>query len=129
VRLLGRLRDEESVPLLTRLAASGPENLRPFALAALGGIGGDAARGALRELVRQDGPWARFAWRALAECRAESDLDVFRAAVTHPDWHVRLVVAEVLGRSGETDDRRLLAALAADPMVAVSARASGELSK
>ena len=129
VRLLGRLRDVTSVPLLSLLAEQGPDTVRPFALAALGSIGNAEARAALRARTASHGEWTRFAFRALADCRTEAELPLFRDAAGHRDWHVRMISAEVLAASGGRDDRETLAALAADETPAVAERARGALSR
>ena len=123
VRLLGRLRDDASVPLLASLARQGPDTVRPFALASLGAIGGAEARAVLCERAEADPDWARFAYRALADCRTSCELAVFRAAAAHDDWHVRMICAEVLAASGTDEDRAVLAALAADQAQVVAERA------
>lgn len=124
VRLLGRLRDPVSVPLLADIAFNGATALRPFALTALGAIGGADARSVLRRAVGLDmpAPWARFACRALADCHAGEDLPLFRETATHLDWHVRMISAEVLCRAGLDEDQGRLEALAADPVAAVAQR-------
>jgi hypothetical protein len=127
IRLLGRIRDSESVSLLAALAENGPDTLRPFVLQSLGAIGGAAARAVLCARAGSDASWSRFAFRALASASTPDDLPVFRDAVRHADWHVRMVSVEVLGRSGVDEDRVLVAQLAADPVEAVAARARAEL--
>lgn len=122
VRLLGRLRDEASVGLLARLAQDGPATLRPFALTALGAIGGGEARRALRRAIAAPSPWTRFAFRALAACRTPDDLPVFRSGAACRDWHVRMISAEVLSEVGLSADLGVLEALAADPVPAVADR-------
>lgn len=122
VRLLGRLRDRGSVSLLADLIERA-EGLAPFALAALGAIGGSGARRALRRSAVADTPWARFAVRALADCHTPDDLPLFRTLARHRDWHVRMVSVEVLGRAGLSPDLPTLALLAADPVSAVAERA------
>ena len=129
VRLLGGLRDVTSVPLLSLLAEQGPDTVRPFALAALGSIGNAEARSALRARTAASGEWTRFAFRALADCRTEAELPLFREAAAHRDWHVRMISAEVLAASGARDDRDTLAALAADEAPAVAERARGALAR
>jgi HEAT repeat protein len=123
IRLLGRLRDRESASFLAELVEQRAEGLVPFAIAALGNIGGMEARRALREVASADTPWARFAFRALADCHTPDDLPFFRTAAGHADWHVRMVSAEVLGRVRLSADLATLLLLAADPMPAVAERA------
>ncbi|UCG88573.1 MAG: HEAT repeat domain-containing protein [Gemmatimonadota bacterium] len=125
IRLVGRLRDEESVPLLVDLITSENEELIPFALAALGSIGGDAAREALRGYCTADWAWARFAYRAFAECAMPTDLGPFRAGVDHEDWHVRMTCASVLRKADQAADKPRLAVLSADPVSAVATAAMG----
>ena len=122
VRLLGRLRDTVSIPFLADLALNGSAVLRPFALTALGAIGGEEARNVLRRGVALDMPWARFACRAFADCHVTEDLPVFRDTAGHADWHVRMISAEVLCKAGLAEDRPRLEALAADPVAAVAER-------
>jgi len=78
-------------------AALRPE-LRPLALESLGRIGGAAARRALTAAALDRTPESRLAYRALAACATAEEAPLFRAAITHPDWYVRLACAEVLGR-------------------------------
>ncbi|HXO29579.1 MAG TPA: hypothetical protein VOA80_19670, partial [Thermoanaerobaculia bacterium] len=61
-------------------------------------IGGAAARRALAAAALDRTPESRLAYRALAACATAEDAPLFRAAITHPDWYVRLACAEVLGR-------------------------------
>lgn len=72
--------------------------LRPLVLESLGRIGGAAARRALAAAALDRTPDSRLAYRALAACATAEDAPLFRAAITHPDWYVRLACAEVLGR-------------------------------
>ncbi|HEV3459934.1 MAG TPA: HEAT repeat domain-containing protein [Thermoanaerobaculia bacterium] len=97
--------------------------LRPLVLESLGRIGGAAARRALAAAALDRTADSRLAYRALAACAALEDAPLFRAAVTHPDWYVRLACAEVLGRFAAPEDMPLLARLAADPVAAVAHRA------
>lgn len=127
LRLLGRLGDRVSLPLLDAIARAGRPDLRPFAIGALGAIGGPDARAALRELTARGGSTDRFAFRALAECWADEDLETFRHGATHGDWHVRMTVADVLGRAGARADLAILGRLAADAVPAVADRARGHL--
>jgi HEAT repeat protein len=126
IRLVGRLQDEESVPLLVDLITNGNEELIPLALAALGRTGGDAAREVLRRYCSADWAWARFAYRAFAECAAPTDLGPFRAGVDHDDWHVRMTCASVLRKADQAADVPRLAVLSADPVAAVATAATGE---
>lgn len=123
IRLLGRLRDRGSVPFLARVADAETPGLVPFALAALGSIGGTGARRALRRHAARPTPWARFAVRALADCHDADDLPLFRSLAEHGDWHIRMVSAAVLGRAGLSNDQPTLARLAADPAAPVSEQA------
>jgi HEAT repeat protein len=123
LRAFGELADRASVPVLESLAAARPE-LRPLALEALGQIGGPEARAVLRAAARAArGSEARAAYRALTWCAAEEDEALFRAAVTDPDWYVRLMCVEVLGRFGRAANLNDLARLAGDPVPAVAGRA------
>jgi hypothetical protein len=127
VRLLGRLRDPASVPALIALAWDGNPELGPFVLDALGAIGGDGARAALRAVAAGGGAWARYAYRALAACRSDADLDLFRRGAAHPDWHVRLVCVGVIATARRPEDLPLLAQASADPARAVADRARSGL--
>ncbi len=123
VRAFGELRDRESVPLLLGLLAARP-TLRPIVLESLGRIGGPEARAALAAAAQAARPDdARIAYRALSVCATEGDDALFRDAVAHPDWYVRLACAEVLGRFARPENMAALARLAADPVPAVSHRA------
>jgi HEAT repeat protein len=77
--------------------------LRPLVLESLGRIGGAAARRALAAAALDRTPESRLAYRALAACATAEDAPLFRAAITHPDWYVRLACAEVLGRFAGRD--------------------------
>ncbi|HEX5759895.1 MAG TPA: HEAT repeat domain-containing protein [Thermoanaerobaculia bacterium] len=123
LRAFGELRDRDSVPLLLAVLTGWPE-LRPIALESLGRIGGPAARAALAGAAREGtAEEARIAFRALSACAAEEDDTLFRAAVAHPDWYVRLSCADVLGRFARPENLSALARLAGDPVPAVSHRA------
>jgi HEAT repeat protein len=123
LRAFGELADRASVPVLLELAASRPA-LRALALESLGRIGGPEARAALSAAARAGrGGEARAAYRALTLCAAEEDEGLFRATVTHPDWYVRLLCVEVLGRFGRPENLNALARLAGDPVPAVASRA------
>jgi HEAT repeat protein len=123
LRAMAELGDRDSVPVLLELMAARPE-LRPLALETVGHIGGPEARAALRAAARQArGGEARAAYRALTLCAAEEDEALFRAAVTHSDWYVRLLCADVLGRFGRPENLNALARLAGDPVAAVASRA------
>ncbi|MBV8202720.1 MAG: HEAT repeat domain-containing protein [Acidobacteria bacterium] len=128
VRAFAELADGEAVPwllaVLERVAVPPlkPE-LRPLVLESLGRIGGTAARRALAAAALDRSAESRLAYRALAACATAEDAPLFRAAVTHPDWYVRLACAEVLGRFAAPEDMASLARLAADPVPAVAHRA------
>ncbi|MEO1087265.1 MAG: HEAT repeat domain-containing protein, partial [Acidobacteriota bacterium] len=65
----------------------------------------------------------RMAYRALSRCATEEDDEIFRLAVDHSDWYVRLSCAEVLGRFSRPENLAALAQLAADPVPIVAQRA------
>lgn len=100
LRAFADLADRDAVPWL--LAVLGgpavPSALRPLVLESLGRIGGAAARHALAAAALDRTPESRLAYRALAACATAEDAPLFRAAITHPDWYVRLACVEVLGR-------------------------------
>jgi HEAT repeat protein len=127
VRLLGCLGDRRSVALLVELAETGEPGLRPVALLALGALGGPEARRALRRAARSMADGQRFAWRGLAMCRTAADLPLFREAAGHPDWHVRMVAADVLAASAAPRDRAVLFRLGSDPSAPVADRARAGL--
>jgi hypothetical protein len=127
VRLVGRLRDADSVSVLVALAWEGDPVLGPFVLDALGAIGGHAARAALRAVVAGSGLWVRYAYRALAACRADADLEVFRQGASHADWHVRLICVGVVAAARRPEDLPLLAVAASDPVRAVADKARSTL--
>jgi len=127
LRAFAELADREAVPWLLAVERLRPE-LRPLALECLGRIGGAAARRALGEAAAGGRSTdARVAYRALSLCATAEDAALFRAAVGHPDWYVRLACAEALGRIGGPEDQAPLARLAADPVPAVAHRALSSL--
>lgn len=127
IRAVGELRDRRSVPLLVELY-HGQGDHRPVLVESLGRIGGPEARAALRPVLEErDGALVRIAYRALSYCALEEDDEIFRTAVTHPDWYVRLACADVLGRFRGAENRAALAQLAADPVSIVSQRALASL--
>lgn len=124
VRTLGELGDRESVPLLVGFLDQPRTALEPIILESLGRIGGPRARQALRAATAAGvGPRQRMAFRALARCATEEDDQVFREAIGHQDWYVRLSCAEVLGRFSRPENLAALAQLAADPVPIVAQRA------
>jgi HEAT repeat protein len=128
LRAFAELADGDAVPWLLQvldLLAVPPlrPELRPLVLESLGRIGGAAARRALTAAALDRTAESRLAYRALAACATTEDAPLFRAAVTHPDWYVRLACAEVLGRFAAPEDMASLARLAADPVPAVAHRA------
>lgn len=127
LRLLGRLQDHESLPLLESIARAGRPDLRPFALGAIGAIGGREACQILADVASRGSPFARYAYRALADCCTHRELPLFRAAAGHEDWHVRMTAADALGRSDHPLDLTVLGKLAADPVAAVADRARAHL--
>lgn len=129
VRLVAELRDEESVPALERVALGGDATRVPYAIVALGRIGGARARTILREMIAGGGAWTRFAYRALAECRAPDDFPLFRDGMMHADWHVRLICVSVLGAARRPADVALIADATADPIDAVADRARRYLAR
>jgi HEAT repeat protein len=128
VRALGALGDREAVPVLARLLET-REDLRSVALESLGRIGGPAACATLKTAVRDWGsrPEGRAAYKALAACAGAEDDEIFRDAMAHPDWQVRMVAVEVLARSGRSENNAALAHLAGDPVPAVAHRALAAL--
>ena len=128
IRALGALGDREAVPVLAECLETA-EDLRGTVLESLGRIGGPEARAVLSSAVLSVGASAeaRTAFRALAACAGPGDDVLFRAAAVHPDWQVRLVAAEVLGRFHSSESSIALTRLAADPVPAVSHRALASL--
>ncbi|HVR10857.1 MAG TPA: HEAT repeat domain-containing protein [Thermoanaerobaculia bacterium] len=128
LRAFAELADGDAVPWLLEVLETvavprvRPE-LRPLVIESLGRIGGAAARRALAAAALDRTAESRLAYRALAACAEEEDAPLFRAAVTHSDWYVRLACAEVLGRFAAPQDVPALARLAADPVPAVAHRA------
>jgi HEAT repeat protein len=127
VRALGEIRDRESVPLLQPLMDEGRSKLTPLVLESLGRIGGPEARRAIRTAIFQEWCEPRLAYRALSLCATEEDDAIFRKAIGHPDWYVRLACAEVLGRFGRPENLAALSQLAADSVSIVSQRALSSL--
>lgn len=124
IRTLGELGDRDSVPLLIDLVAQPSTPLEPILLESLGRIGGPDARRALREATGSGrAQRERMAYRALARCATEDDDAIFREAVEHIDWYIRLSCAEVLGRFSRPENLAALAQLAADPVPIVAQRA------
>lgn len=123
VRTLGELGDRDSVPMLVELLDPDAP-LEPLILESLGRIGGPEARQALRAATSSGRPQReRMAFRALARCATEEDDGIFRDAIHHSDWYVRLSCAEVLGRFSRPENFAALAQLAADPVPIVAQRA------
>lgn len=124
VRTLGELGDRDSVPHLVELLDDPETPLEALVLESLGRIGGPAARSALRDCVTEcSGQRERMAYRALSRCATEEDDELFRQAVTHDDWYIRLSCAEVLGRFSRPENLAALAKLASDPVPIVAQRA------
>ena len=124
----GDFGDRESVTALLAILDSSEPGLRPLVIESLGRIGGPEARQALRRLIRDAEPGLeRHAYRALANCAAEEDEELFRAAAAHPDWLVRLACADVLGRFSRPENLETLTRLAADPVAIVAQRAMSRL--
>ena len=92
-------------------------------LESLGRVGGPrgAAGDPPRHPRRRVEP--RIGYRALSLCAIEEDDALFRRAVGHPDWYVRLACADVLGRFVRPENLAALSQLAADPVGIVSQRA------
>lgn len=127
VRAVGELGDRESVPALCRQLEADDDRLVPLVLESLGRIGGPDARAAIRGVLFSGGCESRLGLRALSLCAIEEDDVVFRGAVGHPDWYVRLTCAEVLGRFARPENLAALSQLAADPVAIVSHRALDSL--
>jgi HEAT repeat protein len=123
IRAVGELGDRESVPALLGLLREGPGNLAPLVLESLGRVGGPEARQAIRRAILDGHVEPRIGYRALSLCAIEEDDALFRRAVGHPDWYVRLACADVLGRFVRPENLAALSQLAADPVGIVSQRA------
>lgn len=124
----GDFGDSESVTALLDVLDSADPGLRPLVVESLGRIGGPEARLALRRLTHDDDPaLQRHAFRALANCAAREDEELFRDAAAHPDWLVRLACADVLGRFSRAANLEALGRLAADPVAIVAQRAMSHL--
>ncbi|HXT20945.1 MAG TPA: HEAT repeat domain-containing protein, partial [Thermoanaerobaculia bacterium] len=103
IRAVGELGDRESVPVLLTLLEGGGgaapgRNLVPLILESLGRVGGPEARQAIRRAILEGRCEPRIGYRALSLCAIEEDDALFRRAVGHADWYVRLACADVLGR-------------------------------
>lgn len=124
IRCLGELQDRESIPILINCYRRSPQLLQALILETLGKIGGPEARKALREEIDNHREKEQsLAYRALSHCAIENDLILFRKAVAHPDWMVRLASAEVFGRFLTAENIDYLTRLASDPVNVVSHRA------
>ncbi|MBZ0112150.1 MAG: HEAT repeat domain-containing protein [Thermoanaerobaculia bacterium] len=129
IRVVGELRDPESLPILIRDLETAPVRLHPLILESLGRIGGPEARAVLRRCISEGGVEPRIGYRALSLCATEDDDAIFRAAVGHPDWYVRLASVEVLGRFGRPENLAALSQLAADSVGVVAQRAIASLER
>ena len=130
IRMVSNLNDEESVATLVELLDRSDIALQPFLIGALGSIGGDEARQALRTVARSGGPrWGRMAYKALSLCATREDEPFFRSAVRHTDWYVRLSCVHVLGKTLRAEDAQILTQLAADPVGLVAHRARAALER
>jgi HEAT repeat protein len=123
IRAVGELGDRDSVPVLLGILDGGPGNLAPLVLESLGRVGGPEARQAIRHAILDGRSEARIGYRALSLCAIEEDDALFRRAVGHPDWYVRLACADVLGRFARPENLAALSQLAGDPVGIVSQRA------
>jgi len=128
IRAVGELGDRESVPVLLTLLEGGGgaapgRNLVPLILESLGRVGGPEARQAIRRAILEGRCEPRIGYRALSLCAIEEDDALFRRAVGHADWYVRLACADVLGRFMRPENLAALSQLAADPVGIVSQRA------
>lgn len=124
IRTLGELGDRDSVALLLGILEQPASPLEPIVLESLGRIGGPEARRALRQAISSGQPQReRMAFRALSRCATEEDDELFRDAISHNDWYIRLSCAEVLGRFSRPENLASLAQLAADPIPIVAQRA------
>ncbi|HEV8238701.1 MAG TPA: HEAT repeat domain-containing protein [Thermoanaerobaculia bacterium] len=129
IRAVGELGDRDSVPVLLGLleggaaAPAGARNLVPLILESLGRVGGPEARQAIRRAILEGRCEPRIGYRALSLCAIEEDDALFRRAVGHADWYVRLACADVLGRFMRPENLAALSQLAADPVGIVSQRA------
>ena len=123
IRAVGELGDRDSVPVLLRLLEEGPRHLLPLVLESLGRVGGPEARQAIRRAILEGKSDPRIGYRALSLCAIEEDDALFRRAVGHPDWYVRLACADVLGRFVRPENLAALSQLAADPVGIVAQRA------
>ena len=130
IRMIANLNDTESVPTLVELLDQSDVALQPFLIGALGNIGGNDARHALRAVARSGGPrWGRLAYKALSLCATKDDEPFFRQAVRHPDWYVRLACVGILARTRRAEDTHALTQLAADPIGLVAQRARAALER
>lgn len=124
IRCFGEFQDRESIPILMDCYKRSQQLLQALILDTLGKIGGPEARKALREEI--DNHWEKeqsLAYRALSHCAIENDLILFREAVAHSDWMVRLACVEVFGRFPTAENIDYLTRLASDPVNVVSQRA------
>ena len=124
IRCFGELRYRESIPVLMDCRNRSPQLVRALIIETIGKIGGPESRKALHEDINKlEGKEASLAYRALSHCAIEDDSVIFRQAIEHPDWMVRLACAEVFGRFPNAEDIEYLTRLASDPVNAVSQRA------
>jgi HEAT repeat protein len=123
IRAVGELGDRDSVGALLGLLESGARNLVPLVLESLGRVGGPESRQAIRLAILEGRCEPRIGYRALSLCAIEEDDALFRRAVGHPDWYVRLACADVLGRFMRPENLAALSQLAADPVGIVAQRA------
>ncbi len=130
VRLVANLKDEESVSMLVGLLGQTDMTLYPFVIDALGKVACAEGRQALRSVIQSgDARWVALAYTALSKCATTEDEPLFRDAVDHEDWKVRLACVEVLGRAGRPEDRPALVRFLVDPVPIVARRVGPLLGK
>jgi HEAT repeat protein len=124
IRCFGEFQDRESIATLMNCYSRSPQLFQVLILDTLGEIGGPEARKVLcEEISNHHEKLQSVAYRALSHCAVDDDLTMFREAVAHPNWMVRLACVEVFGRFLNTENIDYLTRLASDPVNVVSQRA------
>lgn len=123
IRAVGEFRDEESIPSLVVHLHKTSSHIRCCILEALGRIGGDEARKALRNCAVTMRPEeSELAYKALTKCATEEDSAFFRNAASLSNWCIRVSCADFFSRYPLPENMESIAELANDPLPIVAQR-------
>lgn len=122
IKIIGELKDKNSVERLISLTDSKDDLIRTLAIESLGKIGNESARKKLKDISinSNKNKISRVAFMALTSCIQKEDINFFRKALFDNDWYIRYLAIDALIKLKDSKLDKYLFKLLSDPVKAIS---------